>query len=92
MASTNGNEEAREIRKKICLLGEAAVGKTSLINRFVFNQFDDKYISTMGTKVSKKVISLDQFPDVAFILPFVEPPSMKGGVQHPDIGKGKNSK
>lgn len=44
----------KEYKMKICLLGEPAVGKTSLINKFVINKFDDKYISTLGTKVSKK--------------------------------------
>ncbi len=44
-------------RYKICLYGEGAVGKTSLIQRYVNNAFDDKYIMTIGTKVSgKKVI------------------------------------
>jgi small GTP-binding protein len=47
-----------EIRKKICMLGEAAVGKTSLISRFVYNEFDDKYITTLGTKVSKKTVPI----------------------------------
>jgi small GTP-binding protein len=47
-----------EVRKKICLLGEAAVGKTSLINRYVYNEFDDKYITSLGTKVSKKTINV----------------------------------
>jgi len=42
--------------KKICLLGEPAVGKTSLIARFVENRFDEKYISTIGTRISKKQI------------------------------------
>lgn len=42
---------------KICLFGEAGVGKTSLIRRYVENQFDDKYITTIGTKVSKKKIT-----------------------------------
>ncbi len=48
-----------EVRKKICMLGESAVGKTSLISRFVFNEFDDKYITTLGTKVSKKTVSVE---------------------------------
>jgi small GTP-binding protein len=52
------NDEEPEIRKKICMLGEAAVGKTSLISRFVFDQFDDKYITTLGTKVSKKTVPI----------------------------------
>jgi len=42
------------LRKKVCLLGDAAVGKTSLIRRYVHNQFDEKYITTIGTNVSKK--------------------------------------
>lgn len=47
-------DEPIQFRKKICLLGDSAVGKTSLIKRYVFNAFDDKYISTLGTNVSKK--------------------------------------
>lgn len=45
---------------KICLFGEPAVGKTSLIRRFVYDVFDDKYLSTIGAKVSKKVVSVVQ--------------------------------
>ena len=45
--------------KKVVLLGESAVGKTSLIKRFVHDEFADDYISTIGTKVSKKVINLN---------------------------------
>lgn len=39
---------------KLCLLGDGAVGKTSLVRRFVFDVFDDKYLKSFGTKVSKK--------------------------------------
>ena len=46
--------ETKELIKKICLLGDAAVGKTSLIRRYVHSSFDDKYITTIGTKVTKK--------------------------------------
>jgi small GTP-binding protein len=46
----------RIISKKIALLGDWATGKTSLIRRFVMNTFDDKYIQTIGTKVSKKIV------------------------------------
>jgi small GTP-binding protein len=45
-----------KIKKKLCLLGDGAVGKTSLIRRYVFDRFDDKYITTIGTKVTKKNI------------------------------------
>jgi len=43
-----------ELTKKICLLGDPSVGKTSLIRRFVLDEFDDSYITTIGTKVTKK--------------------------------------
>ena len=46
----------RELAKKICLLGDGAVGKTSLIRKFVFDNFDDKYIQTIGAKVTKKTL------------------------------------
>lgn len=50
----------KDIIKKICLLGDPAVGKTSLIRRFVFDMFDDKYITTIGTKVTKKTLEVDR--------------------------------
>lgn len=49
----------KEIKRNIILLGDGAVGKTSLIRRFVLDQFNDKYISTIGTKVTKKEIDID---------------------------------
>ncbi|MCK5039299.1 MAG: GTP-binding protein [Thermoplasmata archaeon] len=51
---------AKKLMKKICLLGDGAVGKTSLIKKFVFDSFDDKYIKTFGTKVTKKLVTLNQ--------------------------------
>src|SRR5437773_1320878 len=42
------------IKRKILLLGDASVGKTSLIRRFVVDKFSDDYITTIGTKVTKK--------------------------------------
>jgi len=50
--------EPRRMKIKVCLVGEAAVGKTSLIRRFVLDDFDDKYIQTLGTKVSKKELTV----------------------------------
>ena len=46
--------ETRHLKSKICLVGEKAVGKTSLIRRYVLNMFDDQYLTTIGTKESKK--------------------------------------
>lgn len=44
------------ISKKICLLGDFGVGKTSLIRRFVDRQFSDQYLSTVGVKISRKTV------------------------------------
>lgn len=52
------------LSKKVCLLGEFAVGKTSLIRRFVYDRFDDKYISTIGVKVSRKSIVVPREDDL----------------------------
>ena len=48
---------------KVCLLGDGQVGKTSLIRKFVLDQFSDDYITTVGTKVSKKKLYME-FPDL----------------------------
>lgn len=39
------------MKLKICLVGERAVGKTSLIHRYVFNSFDHVYRGTLGSKL-----------------------------------------
>lgn len=44
------------ISKKICMVGDFGVGKTSLIRRFVDRQFNDQYLSTVGVKISRKLI------------------------------------
>ncbi len=46
------------MKAKLCLAGASSVGKTSLIRRYVLNEFDDHYIPTVGTKVSKKQVSV----------------------------------
>ena len=47
------------IQKKICMLGAFAVGKTSLVSRYVSSIFSDKYHSTVGVKIDKKQVSVD---------------------------------
>lgn len=49
------------IRKKILLLGDFSVGKTSLVRRYVDGAFDDKYLTTIGVKISKKLITFANF-------------------------------
>lgn len=47
------------MQKKICMLGGFAVGKTSLVSRFVRSIFSEKYLTTVGVKIDKKPITLD---------------------------------
>ncbi|MGK7892250.1 MAG: Rab family GTPase [Xenococcus sp. (in: cyanobacteria)] len=57
------------ISKKICLLGDFSVGKTSLIRRFIEGTFSDQYLTTVGVKISRKSISLDALgKSINFIL------------------------
>lgn len=48
-----------QMKAKICSVGEEAVGKTSLIRRFVADTFDGDYIRTIGTLISKKTIGVE---------------------------------
>ena len=47
------------IQKKICLLGTSGVGKTSLIAKFVRGIFSDKYLTSIGVKIDRKTMSID---------------------------------
>ena len=50
------------VKKKVVLLGDSAVGKTSLIKRFVLDLFEDAYITTIGSKVTRKELRTER-PD-----------------------------
>ena len=47
------------ISKKICMLGAFAVGKTALVQQYVHSIFTDRYLSTVGVKISKKTLRVD---------------------------------
>ncbi|MBL7817516.1 MAG: GTP-binding protein [Saprospiraceae bacterium] len=48
------------ISKKVILTGSFGVGKTSLFNRFIYQQFSDRYMTTIGVKVNKKNIKVNE--------------------------------
>ena len=50
---------------KICLLGEANVGKTSLVYRFIENKFRGNYKSTLGVNLLKKDMIIEEHGDVS---------------------------
>ncbi|NVM38281.1 MAG: GTP-binding protein [Candidatus Lokiarchaeota archaeon] len=55
-------EEPRELREfvfKIVIIGDAAVGKTSLINQFVESSFNEDYKPTLGANIIRKDVNLD---------------------------------
>jgi small GTP-binding protein len=47
------------IKKKVCMLGGFAVGKTSLVQRFVRSIFSDIYQTTVGVRIDQKTLTLD---------------------------------
>ncbi len=47
------------MQKKVCMLGGFAVGKTSLVRRFVSNVFSDHYRTTIGVTVEKKSVTVN---------------------------------
>ena len=47
------------IQKKICMLGSFSVGKTSLVRYFVTSIYDEKYHTTIGVKIDKKIVTID---------------------------------
>lgn len=44
--------------RKICVLGDFAVGKTSLVSRFAHNRFSQSYLTSIGVKVDVKKVVL----------------------------------
>ena len=55
MTENNINEN-KQIECQICLLGYTFVGKTSIINRFIYNKFNENELSTSLPKYLNKDI------------------------------------
>ena len=47
------------IKQKVAMLGEFAVGKTSLVQRFVTGIFSDRYQTTVGVRIDKRELEVD---------------------------------
>src|SRR5438128_11449897 len=76
------------MKSKVVLLGDGGVGKTSLVRRFVVDQYSDDYITTVGTKVSKKSVNVGSALDeVEMIMQIWDVLGQKGysGVQETAI-------
>ena len=55
-------------QKKICMIGDFSVGKTSLVSRFVRQSFSEKYLTTVGVKIDTKLVKLSDEQNVKLIL------------------------
>ena len=47
------------MNKKVILIGHFGVGKTSLVQQFVHSRFSEKYLTTIGVKIDKKIVEFD---------------------------------
>ncbi|MBI1761286.1 MAG: GTP-binding protein [Acidobacteria bacterium] len=47
-------------KKKVCLLGAFAVGKTSLVRRYVEAIYSDKYLTTVGVEIKKRTVQVGE--------------------------------
>ena len=60
--------ERNIVQKKICMLGTFAVGKTSLVRRFVESIYSDKYHTTVGVKIDKKLVDMSETQKMMMML------------------------
>ena len=56
--AAEGQQHLIKMAKKVVLIGDPAVGKTSLIKKYVQDVFDDRYLNTIGAKVMKKNVGV----------------------------------
>jgi signal recognition particle receptor subunit beta len=71
------------LKKKICMLGYYAVGKTSLVSQFVNHLFADKYQTTVGVKIDKKTVQVTEIGRLPFLL-LVNKADERAGWEIPD--------
>ncbi|MCP4407520.1 MAG: GTP-binding protein [Gammaproteobacteria bacterium] len=56
------------LTKKICLIGDFAVGKTSLVSRYVHGIFSDRYLTTIGVKIDTKQLTISGRGSIKLVL------------------------
>jgi small GTP-binding protein len=56
------------VQKKICMIGDFGVGKTSLVTSFVRQTFSDKYLTTVGVKIDTKLVKLANGSEIKLII------------------------
>ncbi len=56
------------LTRKICMIGDFAVGKTSLVERYVHSTFSEEYHTTIGVKVDSKLLELPSGDRLTLVL------------------------
>ena len=62
----DNDDEDEYIMCKVVMVGEPGVGKTSIISRYVLNQFSDIVVSTTGASYATKNFELDKVHKIKF--------------------------
>ena len=60
--------DMKHLQKKVCMIGDFAVGKTSLVARFVSSTYSEKYLTTVGVKIDTKDMVLDSGDELKLVL------------------------
>lgn len=55
-------------KKKVCMLGSFAVGKTSLVQRFVTGGYSERYHTTVGVKIDTALVEIGAGRSVQMLL------------------------
>jgi len=56
------------MKRKVCLIGDEGIGKTSLVRCFAHRVYDEAYIRTVGTMVSKREVSVPEAGHIVTLL------------------------
>jgi len=56
------------MKRKVCLVGDEGVGKTSIVRRFAHAAFDEGYMRTVGTMVSKRDMNVPEMGHIVTLL------------------------
>jgi len=62
------SEEKKSFVFKLAILGDAGVGKTSLVNQYCENIFKEDYRATMGVHLIKKDIELENINSIVHLI------------------------
>ncbi len=49
-----------QLTKKVILVGQLLVGKTSIFNKYIYNKFSEQYTSIIGVHIDKKTLEIEE--------------------------------